>query len=174
MSWRYRTRVALAIFAVFILVLLIVTAVPKYISVRRDPNVADKPYNELIKSAVDTRIDQSKALFQVGLLMTAALWGLLIAKEQEAKLVLSDRPELWMFVCASLLLLVSFVCHISYLEVVAYFYHLGGEQYVPNNASLPDMFDPKVDFLYEHQIWFLVAGFTTAAVTLISAHQLKD
>jgi len=74
-----------------------------------------RPYNELTKSAIDLGLDQSKSLFQLGLLVLASLWALMFAKTDERTILLADTPEVVMFVTATILLLCSQICHLSYL-----------------------------------------------------------
>src|SRR5436305_924917 len=74
-------------------------------------NIPNRPYNDLTNGGIQAKLTLSSNIFQVALLVTAALAGLLIAKDKEARLVLGKAPEIIMFICAGLLLLFSFVSH---------------------------------------------------------------
>lgn len=134
----------------------------------------DIKFNELTNESIKGRVEFSRSLFQVTLLITAALWGLIIAKKDEAGIVFKDRPELVMFLCASLLLLSSLVDHSLYLHFVSRIYSIAGQAYYKEDPSMPDIFDPNINNFYIYQIWHLVSGFVVAIATLVSAHKLKE
>ena len=135
--------------------------------------IPDKPYNDLTDGGVQAKLNLSTNLFQVALLVTAALAGLLIAKDKEARLILAKPPELIMFICAGLLLLLSFVSHISYLNEISYIYFLAGKLYVASRPSMPDVSDGNINFLLVYQLKCLLLGLVLAAFTLFSAHVLR-
>jgi hypothetical protein len=133
----------------------------------------DRNYNELTKTAIDLRIDQSKSLSQLNLLMLGALWALVIAKRDEARIVLSDRPELIMFVAASALLLASEVFHIFYLEYIRYFFQEAGAVYAHDAPTIPDLFASVLANQFGAQMALSITGVAMAVLTLVSAHRLK-
>jgi hypothetical protein len=132
-----------------------------------------RPYNELIKSAVDLGLDQSKSVFQLGLLILASLWALVFAKKDETKIVLSDTPEVAMFVTATVLLLFSGICHVLYLGHVRYFLAVGGTLLDKAKPTIPDLFAPALAGQVSAQVIFFSVGAVIALLTLVSAHRLK-
>lgn len=128
--------------------------------------------NDLIKAAIEVRLEQTKSLFELGLLLLGALWALLIAKKDEARIVLSDRPEVGMFLCASTLLLLSLLCHLLYAQEITDILSLAGKL-ADEKPSLPDIFNSNINYLFLAQCWFLVGGLVVAVLTLVSAHKLK-
>lgn len=133
----------------------------------------DRPYNNLTDGGIQAKITLSNNLFQVTLLVSAALAGLLIARDKEAGFVLGKAPELIMFICAGSLLLFSFVSHALYLTEVAYLYFLAGKLMDPANPSMPDISDNNVNFLLTYQLEYLLLGIVLASFTFFSAHILK-
>jgi hypothetical protein len=133
-----------------------------------------KQYNEALKESIQIRLDISSNLFQLAALITGALWGVVIAKEDEAGIVFANRPEIIMFVSASLLLLTSLLSYIIYSYRVAYIYELAHQT---NQSGTPivigDFFNPIINSFFSYQIMNLVAGLSIALATLISAHKLK-
>jgi hypothetical protein len=134
------------------------------------------PYRDLVKAAIDANLAQSTGLFDVGLLLLGALWGLVIAKKDEGRITAGDFPELIMFLCASGLLLLSFLWHDYYLENLAGAYDLASRNCVQANmACFPDVLGvPNVEYLRNYQQIFLVLGGGIALVTIVSAHHLKE
>jgi hypothetical protein len=128
-------------------------------------------YGDLIKDLVDLKRDQSGKLFDVALLMLGALFALMIAKKDEARIVLTDLPEMIMFLASSVLLLASLGCDITYLRVISESLYIGGRA---EQQSMPDIFSSEFEGFYNAQIGFLCAGVIAAAVTLFSAHRLKE
>jgi hypothetical protein len=170
-------RVALAGLAV-ILTAVVVTRgyIVKRANVDSKTTLESRAYNELTKAAIELRIDEAQSLFQLSWLIIAALWGLIIAKKDEAHLTLGDRPELVMFLCASLLLLLSLWWHVIYLHSISDAYKTAGATVVPHNAQIiiPDVFDTAINDLLRYQEQCLGFGSLLAILTLFSAHQLKE
>ena len=135
--------------------------------------IRDRPYNDLTDGGIQAKVTLSTNLFQIGLLVTAALAGLLIAKDKEAGFVLGKLPELVMFSCAGLLLLLSFISHFSYLNEISYLYLLAGKLHEASRPSMPDVSDKNVNFLLIYQFQYLVWGVVLAAFTFFSAHILR-
>src|SRR5437016_4043740 len=108
--------------------LLVIPVIIAYVVTTSQPStvVRDLQANDLLKSAIQIKVEQSRSEFQLALLMLGALWALLIAKKDEANIVLSDWPELLMFGVASLLLLASCAAHFFYVDNIAYIYSLAG------------------------------------------------
>ncbi len=133
--------------------------------------VKDREFNELIEAGIQLKVEQSRSEFQLALLVMGALWTLILAKKNEAKLVLSDTPELLMFCSANLLLLLSSWYHFSYIEDIAYIYSIAGGMKGP--STIPDVLGSGINNPYRFQFWCLLGGVVVTALTLISAHKLK-
>jgi hypothetical protein len=76
-------------------------------------------YTELTKSGIDIKVGESDKLLDVALIFLGALAGLILAKPNEAKVTLRDRPEMLMFLSSVILLSSSVLCHDGYLSAVA-------------------------------------------------------
>jgi hypothetical protein len=76
-------------------------------------------YTDLTKSGIDLKTAESDKFLDVTLILIGTLAGLILAKPEEAKVTLEDKPELIMFVSALLLLLSSVMCHQFYLSAVS-------------------------------------------------------
>ena len=140
--------------------------------------INDLPFNELTKKSVETRLDLSRSLFELALLMLGALWALVIAKKDEAQIVLSKPSEALMFLGASLLLLLSVSSHAVYLNnVTRYLADAAASSKsgagVNLDLSLPNIFDRNVNYVFVIQIINLIAGVFNAIATIFSAHKLK-
>ena len=133
----------------------------------------DRPYNDLTDGGIQAKLTLSNNLFQVTLLVSAALAGLMIARDKEAGFVLSKPPEIIMFVVAGLLLLLSFVSHALYVNEISYLYFLAGKFADKTSPSMPDVADDNVSFLLKKQLDYFMAGAVLVAVTFLSAHVLK-
>jgi hypothetical protein len=138
------------------------------------PFVGERPFNELTKAAIELRLDQAKTLTQLGLLALGALWALVISKKDEAGITLRDRPELLMFVEACLSLLLSFASYTFYATGVSDAYALAGQTCAAPPMCIPDVFDPRIDDAFRFQWWFVLLGIVIAALTLVSAHRLRE
>jgi hypothetical protein len=133
-----------------------------------------KPFNEALKEGITIKLGISSNLFQLAVIVTGALWALVIAKEDEAGIVLANRPEVVMFVCASALLLTSLLAYAVYTARVSYLYEIAGQPGPPGAPlRVGDFNNPVVNNFFSYQITNLAAGLTAAIVTLISAHKLK-
>lgn len=133
--------------------------------------IPSKPYNDMTDGSIQAKLTLSTNLFQITLLITAAVAGLLIAKDGEAGFILASPPELLMFLCTSLLLMMSFVSHGLYLNEISYLYALAGEH--PELGRIPDVSDGNISFLFSYQLLYFAVGSGLALVTFFSAHQLK-
>jgi uncharacterized membrane protein len=140
------------------------------LSIRID-GLPDLPYSDLIKDLIETKRDQSDELFDVALLGFGALFALMIAKKDEARIVLSDYPEIIMFVAAGALLAASLGCDVRYLGLMSDSLYTGGRS---AGDSMPDMFGSAFEEFYTAQLVFLCGGLAAAAATLISAHRIKE
>jgi|GEM_PF-4462954 len=182
-------RWLLAITAMLVFILVVPPTVRRYLSTpglsireygivsrnfsEQKITIPDKPYNDLTDGGIQAKLSLSTNLFQIALLVTAALAGLLIARDKEARFVLGKFPELIMFGCAALLLLLSFVSHLTYLSEISYLYFLAGKLHDASRPSMPDVSDANVNFLLIYQFQYLLSGVVLAAFTFFSAHILK-
>ena len=151
-----------------------------YISESTPVVISQIPYNQLVNGGIQGKLNLSNNLFQVALLVTAAVAGLLIAKDGEAGFVLTwnriNAPEIIMFTCTSILLLFSLFLNGLYLRETSYIYSLSGSKniYNPVNPSIADVFNDNVNFLFTYQFWCLLGGTTLAFTTFLSAHKLRE
>jgi hypothetical protein len=163
-----RMRIALAVFSALLAIGIFLLTAFSWEEVRV---VGDREFNELIKAGIQLKIEQSRSEFQLALLVMGALWTVMLAKKDEARLVLSAIPELSMFCCANLLLLASAGYHFVYVEDIAYVYSLAGK--VKGAISIPDVLGSGINDPYQFQFWSLVGGVLVTGLTLLSAHKLK-
>jgi hypothetical protein len=163
--------------AYFCLALVIVTLALTLRSIRTTSvasGLADIKFNELTSESIKGRVDFSRSLFEIALLVTGALWALVIAKRDEISIVFADRQEVIMFLCASALLIASLVDHSLYLNYVSRVFFYGGRLYDKENPTMPDVFDANINNFYNYQIAHLSLGAIIAILTLFSAHNLKE
>jgi hypothetical protein len=142
----------------------------------RKISLPDYPYNGLTEGGIQAKLVLSSNLFQVTLLVSAALAGLLIARKNEALLVLGGRgrwPEVVMFIFAAVLLLLAFVTHALYLNEVSYLYFLAGSLANAGAQTIADISDDNVNFLLNNQLAYLLVGTIVAFFTFFSAHILR-
>lgn len=144
-------------------------------SVTLNAGITDLPFNELTSKAIDTKLNLAETLFQIGILMLGALWGLVIAKKDEIQLVFSQRPEVVMFLGSSVLLLLSACSYGFYLNQVSHYFVDASVSAVRGHLelSVPDIFDQNVNYLFFCQIISLGAGIINGVLTLVSTHRLK-
>jgi hypothetical protein len=131
----------------------------------------DLRYNDLVANLIEIKREQSGKLFDVALLASGALFALLIAKKNEARIVLADYPEVIMLSAAIVLLLASLACDITYLGLMSDSLYTGGRS---GSKSMPNIFESTFEEFYMAQIIFLCGGGLAAAATLFSAHRLKE
>jgi hypothetical protein len=153
---------------------LAVYTIQYYVRLDFREGFADIPYNELVKAAIEARTGMSENMFNIGLLLLASLWGLLIAKKDEAGIVLSANPEFISFACASFLLLLSLLSHLFFVNAVMTGFADSGLAFSPDEPSIIDVFDNKIGYFFVMQVFNLVAGSVVAIATLLSAHKVRD
>lgn len=128
-----------------------------------------------IEKAVDLRLDQSTAIYQLTAVLIAALWGLIVASDTRARIGIAD-PETAMLGAASILLIASIVWHYLYLAAVTDAYLAAGATAMSGTANgtiIPDVFSEKVDHLFLFQRRFFGLGFVASVLTLVSANRLR-
>jgi hypothetical protein len=174
-STRYRKlRWGLATVSIIFLVMILAFTLVNWATTSLSEGVELKPFNEALKESVQIRLGISSNLFQLAVLITGALWGVVIAKEDESGIVFADRQEIIMFSSASILLLTSLLSYIIYSYRVAYIYEITGLTSQPGEPlMIGDFFNPIIGNFFAYQITNLVFGLLIAVVTLISAYKLK-
>lgn len=164
------------IFGILVGAVALTASIVSIVHVQRMPSrdvLPDIAYNELTKAAIDVELDQSKTLYQVGLLAIGAVVGISITNKKEAALVLSDWPEIFMSACSLLLLLGSFGFYLFHLSQVQDAYAMAGRVNDAGLKSMPDVFSRGIEGLYDVQMLYLLTGLFSAGCALFSAHKLK-
>jgi hypothetical protein len=129
---------------------------------------------DLAKLYLDLKQDQVKNIGQLVLLLTAGVWGLLIAKSDEAGIVLGDWPEIVMFLCFNAIVFSYFCFSYLYTNAMVYGLHvLAVNQEQLGEERVPDYYGTSIESLNQFTIWLLVAALVIAAMTFFSAHRLK-
>lgn len=168
-------RSGLAVSSAMITLGCIATTIVISRSVSIASGIDDLPFNGLTEKSLDIRLDLSQNLFQLALLMLGSLWGLVIAKKDEAQIVFSKLPEVVLFIGASLLLIFSVVSSSLYVnKLTAYLSDAAIASAYSNEPSLPNVFNQNVNYLFIIQILNLGAGVLNGIFTLVSAHRLKE
>ena len=102
------------------------------------------------------------------------LWGLIIAKKDEHKLLLTDFPEFIMFLLANVWFVTSCYCYSDYLDAMADIHSRDPKYAEPADLTIMDFRSPLINNFYLIQQTLWVYGVVTAAMTLFSAHVLKE
>ncbi len=131
-------------------------------------------YTEPIKAAVAQKLESSKGLFQASVLVLALLWGLVIAKKDEHKLLLTDVPEFVMFLLATIWFAASWYCYSEYLDAMAQIHSRDAKYSEPADVVIMDFRSPLINSFFVSQGNLWLYGVVTAALTLFSAHRLKE
>jgi hypothetical protein len=131
-------------------------------------------YTDPIKAAVAQKLEAAKGLFQASLLVVAVLWGLVIAKKDEHKLLLTDLPEFGMFLLANIWFVASCYSYTGYLDAMADVHSRAPKYVEPADLRIMDFRSPLINGFYAIQQSLWVYGVVTAAMTLFSAHLLKE
>src|SRR5687767_116035 len=146
-------RCGLAVSSATITLGCIVTTLIISGSVSIASGIDDLPFNQLTDKSLEIRLDLSQNLFQLALLMLGSLWGLVIAKKDEAQIVFSKLPEVVLFIGASLLLIFSVVSYSLYVNrVTAYLSDAAISSAFSSEPSLPNIFNQNVNYLFVIQI----------------------
>lgn len=141
------------------------------------PNVASLIYTDPIKSAITQKMDSAKSVLQASFLVFAVLWGVILAKKGEGKLVLGNRPEIAMFFCANACFLFSWTFFANYSDAMAAIQARADTSLNPDDPkeqTIPDFRTKVIDALPERQYSIFVLALMTTGVTLLSAHLLKE
>lgn len=136
------------------------------------------PFNDVVKSAIELRLETSRSLLQMCLLSFAALWGFFITKEGVPHKVSESIQEFILFAGANIAMIASMFCHVWYSITVARYQADAGvmaEQTRDGGASpiIPDVFGPRINFLFDLQLWLLLTGLALVCLTAISLYFIK-
>lgn len=144
-------------------------------------------FHDAAKAALDNKLATSRSSVQAALIVGGALWALLIAKKDEARISPRDTPEVLLFAFASVILAASLGAGFLYSEeitsVCSSAVSSQGEADAGAGAKkddakskliIPDVFGPRLNSLYVLQNGFLVVGVLAAVFTVFSAHRLKE
>lgn len=176
--WRKSVRVFLGFACVGVFLVALERVVDRIGRAEQALEAADEidaiAYTEQVKKALDQKLESSKALLQGSLLVFAALWGLVIAKKGEGKLVLQDWPELMMFLSACALFIICWYCASEYSDTIAgMLTHTGKSHVKPEKQFVMDFQDERINVLLVLQYNVLLTAVAVTGATLISAHVLK-
>jgi hypothetical protein len=131
-------------------------------------------FNDVTSKSIETRLGLAQTLFQLTILMIGALWGLLIAKKDEIKLVFAQYSEVVMFISASAVLLLSISAYAFYLnKLSSQFADAGSLGNLGETLYIPDIFDQNINYLFILQIVGLIVGTVNGLLTLLSTHRLR-
>ena len=169
-SFRGKLRVASCILSIIVLLAGIGYWGPTVYNF--NPSISPVKHSKLLDVSRSVRIEITKNLLNVDLLVLAVLWGLIIGKRDEVRIVMNDWPELVSFGVGNIFLLSSFVLHFSYMAAIANIHH-SASPFFQSDKSVPDLADPKIQTILDGQYWSLCAGAITVVLTLVSAHWLK-
>jgi hypothetical protein len=129
-------------------------------------------YTDLAKVYFDLKQDQLKGVSQTVLLIFVAVWGLLIAKSGDAKIMACDRPEICMFVCFNAIVIVCLgLIYLCTRRLESAIHTLLARNTEP---SVPDYYNTIIGSIGDFTYWLLVAAAGVAAVTFLSVHRLKE
>jgi len=166
-------RWGLAIFSAVVLVITLLFTLYSWATTSISEGIAEIPFNDILSKSIEIRIGLAGNLFQITVIITGALWGVVIAKVDEAETVFALPQEIIMFVCASLILLSSLLSYIIYTYRVSYIYGIAGQIYHKDNPQMGDVFNPIINNFFVYQSWHFGLGCLVALITLISAHILR-
>lgn len=135
------------------------------------------PFNEIVQSAVTLRLSTAGNLFQVTLIIFAAIWGLTVVTSGIRIKLFSKEPGFWCFVLANVALFLSIVCYWWYCHKVAIFQATAGQAVSQlmkhDNSAEPiivDLFGPRVNYLCVLQSLFLFTGSSAALLAFFCVY----
>jgi hypothetical protein len=136
------------------------------------------PYTEPVKAAIGQKVDASKSLFQASLVIIAALFGLIIAKKGETKLLFSTGhiPEWGMFFISIFCMVGSFWACYQYLDMMGSIHTLGNADITfqsPSDVVIYDFRDEHLNIFLVEQMHLFIAGVVVAFFAIFSAHVLR-
>lgn len=167
-------RISLAVVSIVLCVLTVLRVVTLWPD-DSNSEICKVPFNELTQLGIKMRVDSSQSMFQINLVILAALWGLVIARKDEVRLVMVHHSTVLLFVLANACLLGSSLAHLFLVHGVSSDYFTAG-RLQPANQSLeiPNAFVAEAEFWHLTQHWFFYPGVIVGIMTLISAHWFKE
>jgi hypothetical protein len=129
-------------------------------------------FDDSAKESLPIRLDASRNLFQVGLLLAGGLWALYLGKTTETRVDLTQPPELILFLLCNACFLVSFYSQYTYTVRVADWINSG----VPkgDKIEIPDIDAKRLLSVLNRQHDFFLGGAALALFTLLSGRYLRD
>jgi len=165
-------RWSLAMVSLALLGGVIVSGAWQYCTAKPSESLPNVNYNDLYKSAIDVRLDESRTLNETAMAIAAALIGLLIARPGEVGVAFTDWPEFLMLIGAMGLLAASIFFHIAYSDTVFDSYFAGSR--VPQvPPGMADVLGWDVDYLRQGQMLSLFGAGAISFLVLFSVSKLK-
>jgi hypothetical protein len=146
-------------------------------SFSHNPTVSAIAYTDPVKSAITQKVDGAKSVLQASFLVFAVLWGVILAKKGEGKLLLGDWPELAMFFAANFCFLISWTYYLNYADSMAAIQSQADTSLNPDDPKeqvIPDYRTDIIGVLPDRQYTIFVLALAATGVTLLSAHLLKE
>lgn len=129
-------------------------------------------FNQSIKAAFEAKISASHTLFEYGIVMLVALWSLVILKENGIDIVLTDKPEIVMFVCSNILFLMFLITHHQYTDMLIDSLLYAGQSH-EQNPYIPDPSIWEIKLLFWLTVYFLLSFLLVGVGALFSAYKLR-
>jgi hypothetical protein len=162
-----------------------------------DSGFGKLPFNDVVKGAIQLRLETSRSMFQVTIVVFGALWGLIITKEGVRHSFTDSQPEFLLFTIANACLLFSAYGHLRYSMRLAEVQADAGtlaekrkaleaaERPVEENRArdaparepvpdIPDIFAPRINRILDLQMWLFGVGCVFVLLTFVSANFLKE
>lgn len=154
-------------------ILILYMAAVTWIAYRdsKDQPPETRLFDDPVKESLAIRLDASRNLFQVGLLLAGALWALYIGKTEETKVDLTQTPELILFLLCNFCFLISFYSHYEYTDRLSTWINsavISGEK-----IEIPDIDAPRLTNLLDRQTDFFQIGCGLALLTFVSGRYLR-
>jgi hypothetical protein len=170
----YALRHLLVYLAVIWTIVLGWRLAPRYFASTQEGQPLEvREFDEAIQQSLPIRLETSRSYFQLGLVLSGALWALYIGKTSETRVDLSQGPESILFLLMNVNFIVSFLAHYQYTEQIADWINVGlasGE----GRLEIPDLDSAPVVVLIEAQKAFFKMGCVLALLTFISGRYLRE
>src|SRR4051794_15126311 len=122
--------------------------------------------DDTVKESLPIRLDGSRSMVQVGLLLAGGLWALYLGKTQETRVDLTETPELLLFLVCNACFLVSFASHYAYTGRLADWLNSGVEK--GGKLLIPDIDEERLSKLLVFQLWYFRLGCLLSLFTFLS------
>ena len=142
-----------------------------YAEIQRIPAADSQKFTEAIKTGIIHTSDASQRFAQTLLLIAAALWGVIIGKENERKIIFGNPCSIIMAVSANLVvgmflysyqLLDTVISKILFKAAM-----VGNQEYIINLDNM------RLSVLFSYQICIFVAAVVSIGSTLLCAHEFN-